>query len=120
MWENDHVQFSRLLSELSAADAFDHSRLHLVCESMDINRVELESLLCRADDAWEEIKDSRLRRAPQPEETPQDLLFLYGKHVCNCKWEFISHGTMSELDQIMEDAGGEYLSYQWSAKELNL
>lgn len=53
-WENDEVQFARLLCEIAACqDNLDHQAL---CEAMDIDVDDLNALFDRAHKTWEEAK----------------------------------------------------------------
>ena len=53
-WEDDLVQFARLLCEIRAIqDNFDVAGL---CASMDLEESDLDELLDRAHDVWESTK----------------------------------------------------------------
>ena len=54
MWDNDLVQFARLLCEIQATQ--DTLRMDLLCESMDIEMRDLAELFDRAHDVWEHAK----------------------------------------------------------------
>ena len=54
MWNNDLVQFARLLCEIVATqDSLDSAEL---CKSMDLEHDELNELFDRAHEAWEDFK----------------------------------------------------------------
>ena len=54
MWDNDLIQFARLLCEIAATqENFDAAPL---VESMDIDPAELNELFDRAHDVWEKFK----------------------------------------------------------------
>jgi len=55
-WDNNEVQFARLLCELVAN--VDNLEFELVAESMDLSKEELTSLYDRADLVWERAKAS--------------------------------------------------------------
>lgn len=55
-WNNNELQFARLLWELDAAGAFTDEVIELLCRSMDLGGEELTSLLNRAIDVFEEDK----------------------------------------------------------------
>jgi hypothetical protein len=60
-WENDRIQFPRLLAEIKAVGlTADQSRG--LCLSMDITLDELCELLDRAEEEWERIKERQRRR----------------------------------------------------------
>ena len=55
-WENDAIQFPRLLAEIRMFGLTDE-QVEQVCDSMDINEQELDILFERAEDEWQRIKD---------------------------------------------------------------
>lgn len=57
-WHNDNIQFPRLLSEIFAV-GLSKDQIQLISDSMDITPRRLNSLLRRADLAWEKIKANR-------------------------------------------------------------
>lgn len=58
-WEDDNVQFPRLIAELEAAGAFTDEVVDMLCDSMDLARSSIDELIERADDAWERAKGNR-------------------------------------------------------------
>jgi hypothetical protein len=54
-WEDDLVQFARLLCEINATQEIDIISL---CESMDLNHDEVIEVWDRADKVWESVKAS--------------------------------------------------------------
>lgn len=59
-WENDAIQFARLIAELDAADFFGHTarrQVREVCASMDITDEQFAELVERAEDVWSTVKD---------------------------------------------------------------
>lgn len=54
LWDNNEIQFARLLCELVAA--CDDLKLRDVCESMDLSQDELNELFDRAETVWEACK----------------------------------------------------------------
>jgi hypothetical protein len=55
-WNNESVQFARLLSEISAA-GIDWEMMNSLCQSMNTTQAEIEGILYRAEEKWELIKD---------------------------------------------------------------
>lgn len=65
-WENNNIQFPRILAELSALDILDKTihadqgfltiRQALACE-MDVTENELNEVLDRAEAVWQSIKE---------------------------------------------------------------
>lgn len=62
LWEQDAVQFPRLLSEIMAIVALTEAQTDELCNSMDITPAELYELFERAQTSWEAIK---ARTSPQ-------------------------------------------------------
>lgn len=52
-WNNDAIQFPRLLAEIMATQEID---MNALAESMDLSVDEVNELFDRADQAWEDIK----------------------------------------------------------------
>jgi plasmid maintenance system antidote protein VapI len=59
VWENDNVQFPRLLAEIVATQELD---LTALAEAMDLSIEEINELFDRADIAWEMAKRNVLSR----------------------------------------------------------
>lgn len=55
MWDNNEIQFTRLLAEISLIDLTDKQNNRL-CEMMGLNRKELSQLFQRAILAFDKIK----------------------------------------------------------------
>lgn len=53
-WENDEIQFPRLLAEIVATQ--DSLDIDALCESMDLEPDEVDELFNRAQKRWDEIK----------------------------------------------------------------
>lgn len=53
-WNNDPLQFARLLAEIRATQ--DHLDVDALCESMDLQPGDIDELFERADAAWEKAK----------------------------------------------------------------
>jgi len=54
-WQDDSVQFPRLLAEIHAS-GLTRNQYHDLEASMDLTSVEIDELLERAENAWETIK----------------------------------------------------------------
>lgn len=74
-WENDAVQFPRLLAEISAIGLSGEQVLCL-CDSMDLEPTQIKELLTRADEAFDDIKSNIKTPSPPAEE----LLYEIGAH----------------------------------------
>lgn len=55
-WENDAIQFPRLISELQAAGAFTAPVVEELLESTDLTKQNLFEIVERATKQWDEIK----------------------------------------------------------------
>lgn len=55
-WENNAYQFPRLLSEIRATVDISPENWDALCESMDLDRTEIDRLFDRAETAFEEAK----------------------------------------------------------------
>lgn len=58
-WDEDSIQFPRLLAELEAAGAFTPEIFDTLAGSMDLSPAHIRELIVRADDAWERAKGNR-------------------------------------------------------------
>jgi predicted transcriptional regulator YheO len=59
-WNNDTLQFARLLAELNAAGVFNiEPVVESICNSMDLKPVEVWSIVNRAERQFEKDKRSK-------------------------------------------------------------
>lgn len=56
LWDNDLVQFARLLCEINAEVDISSGELRRLAESMDLDPDEVRELFDRADVVWEDAK----------------------------------------------------------------
>lgn len=56
LWNNNHIQFARLISELQAAGAFTDEIVQTLCTEMDLTETELFSIVERADRDFNDSK----------------------------------------------------------------
>jgi hypothetical protein len=56
IWDDDRVQFPRLMAELRAV-GLTQDQYAALCESMDLGVREIDGLLERAETAWNRIKE---------------------------------------------------------------
>lgn len=61
-WNNDNIQFARLIAELEASGAFTTSVLRRVTSAMDLETYQVCALIERAQLQWEEIKRNTVTR----------------------------------------------------------
>jgi hypothetical protein len=55
-WENNSIQFPRLIAEMEAAGFFEQSEnLNALLESMDLEMDDLAELIERASTVWDSI-----------------------------------------------------------------
>jgi hypothetical protein len=55
-WNNNELQFARLIAELEAAGAFTVAVMQDLCVSMDLEKNEVTELIDRAQNHWDEMK----------------------------------------------------------------
>ena len=56
-WENNAIQFPRLIAEICANIEFKPKHWKDLQDSMDLSEDELNELFDRANDEWEKIKE---------------------------------------------------------------
>ena len=56
IWEDNSIQFPRLLTEICATYNTTDEDFEALCESMDLSKDEVNELFDRAQEEWEEIK----------------------------------------------------------------
>lgn len=56
-WNNDNIQFPRLLAELRAI-GLTPEQYEFLNESMDVDREQVDEILERSEVVWQEIKDA--------------------------------------------------------------
>jgi len=55
-WEDDKIQFARLIAEINANVGISEKDFKSLCESMDLDQSNINKLFDRADSFWEETK----------------------------------------------------------------
>jgi hypothetical protein len=55
-WDNNRIQFARLISELEVVGAFCPSIMEKLCYEMDLTIPEVCNIIDRAQDEWDKIK----------------------------------------------------------------
>lgn len=55
-WEDDKLQFARLISEIQSVGGFDAELIHALAESMDLKITDIHELMERAEAVFEEEK----------------------------------------------------------------
>lgn len=66
-WENNHVQFCRLLAEMAMVVDFTTPQLAALRESMDLEQEEIDALFDRAMIEFERVKVGKPVRTVTPE-----------------------------------------------------
>ncbi len=59
-WENNSIQFPRLIAEMEAIGIFaniSNTFIHELCSEMDITKEDLFQLVNRAQNVWDNIKE---------------------------------------------------------------
>jgi hypothetical protein len=62
VWDDNTVQFPRLIAELKMAGAFTPEVMEALQDSMDLEESDIEELIARADLIWDEIKRNIIPR----------------------------------------------------------
>tara|TARA_R110000787_G_scaffold336_2_gene1167 strand:+ start:3812 stop:4030 length:219 start_codon:yes stop_codon:yes gene_type:complete len=57
-WENDDIQFARLLDEIQGNVTISDSDMEALCESMNLSKDEIFEIFERAQSKWDKIKES--------------------------------------------------------------
>jgi len=57
LWNDNAVQYPRLLAEINITIDFTEEQLNALCLSMDLTLEEIHELFNRANDEWEELLD---------------------------------------------------------------
>lgn len=55
-WNNNLIQFARLISEMEAAGAFTEDVINTLCNEMDLEPQQIGELVDRAQQEWEKAK----------------------------------------------------------------
>ena len=55
-WENNTIQFARLLAEIASTVEFTESDMAELCFNMDLEPADIDELFDRAQERWEDIK----------------------------------------------------------------
>lgn len=63
LWENDLIQFARLLDELNAVTVIPREDFARLCASMDLEPADVKKLFARAEKVWEKAKQDRVALA---------------------------------------------------------
>jgi hypothetical protein len=56
-WNNNLIQFARLIAEIEAAGGFTEQLVQDLCASMDLEKNQVMELVDRAQKLWDENKD---------------------------------------------------------------
>jgi hypothetical protein len=62
-WENNAIQFSRLIAEMEASGAFTEELSETLCTEMDISMDDLSEIVDRAQKTWDEIKSQTILKS---------------------------------------------------------
>jgi hypothetical protein len=61
-WDNNDIQFPRLIAELQMAGAFTPEVMEALQDSMDLELADIDELMTRADVLWDQIKKDFLSK----------------------------------------------------------
>lgn len=85
-WDNDEIQFVRLLAEMNACVSFDPGSMHRLTESMDLTEDEIYQILERTETRFEAIKQQLITGPVSEEQELCTELELWCKRQ-GLKWE---------------------------------
>ena len=60
-WDNNTIQFPRLIAELQMAGAFTTEVMEALKDSMDLQESDIDELIARAEVLWDKIKEDTQR-----------------------------------------------------------
>jgi hypothetical protein len=107
-WENNEVQFARLLHELFDANAVTHHGLRLAADAMDLHVEDVYALLERATEVWDAARASvPVGGDPDEEDTsdPDSTAPNPGRWVC---WD------ASGVRVVCDDSTAEEAAYGYA------
>lgn len=105
LWDDNSIQFPRLIAELEAAGAFyDAEMVAEACSSMDLTQEQFFELVDRAQAIWDKIKAATGPEGLRAAEVPE-LQFSKTRARCHyCGWE----NGCSEDRAAIEAAANEH------------
>ena len=59
-WNNNSIQFPRLLSEIYANIELTEEQWTNLCNSMDLSQAEILEIMERADNVWQDLKNKEM------------------------------------------------------------
>jgi len=93
-WDNDCLQFPRLIAELNQAGAFNKKVMRALCESMELQPGDIDELINRAEKKWDNIK--ALTPSVDADPPRKRLEYLRGE----LRAERLSYGELAELQDL--------------------
>jgi hypothetical protein len=76
-WNNNAIQYPRLIAELQMAGAFTSAMMRELCRSMDLDAEDLEELVNRACVEWDQIVANT--NPPRNQSMRRNFGTLYGR-----------------------------------------
>ena len=67
LWNDNSIQFPRLLAEILAAGCIEGELLDTVCDSMDLTPTDVYELFDRAETEWQRLKEVNCPRLKAPD-----------------------------------------------------
>jgi hypothetical protein len=116
LWENNAVQFARLLAELRAIGLTEAQYTQLASE-MDLEPSEIDELLERAETQWQADKERNLSPQAEPTELPtSELLRVARFNDPNCEadsaWDRTELVALLEVMELPEGSAGFFEVYR--------
>jgi uncharacterized protein (UPF0128 family) len=72
-WDNNHIQFCRLLAEIRAV-SLTTEQYDQLQESMDLGYEDIDEVFARAEIEWMRVKDNKPVRQTTPEDEIEEFL----------------------------------------------
>jgi len=72
-WENNHIQFCRLLAEIRTV-SLTTEQYDQLQESMDLGYEDIDEVFARAEIEWMRVKDNKPVRQTTPEDEIEEFL----------------------------------------------
>jgi hypothetical protein len=120
---SDEDIHKKYLAEVHEAEMRAYEKLRSRNGKWSSNRDKYLPVSAELSDNDSRAMEDRYAAWAQPKQSNERkpfILWLYGKHGCNCKWEYVARGSREKLEKIMQDTDSEYVSFQTADRELDI
>ena len=106
IWEDNNIQFPRLLAEIASTVEITEPQFAELCASMDLSRDEVNELFERAEVEWQRIKEESIYKPVRSVyEIQKDLDFLIEEGVDYTSDEYLA--LEEELEKTRRSGNGK-------------